>query len=121
MNSSTALTPEGSFCAVFEDDGEAGYFYALDQSRSGRQIEDAMHIYHVAHVADRHTPSLIEIGWSLDNRKVVLLINDFARAIYDFSAKRGDCRAGFPPPGKASGWVGHAWDDSALEFFAGQA
>ncbi len=113
--------PEGLFAAVFEADGETGYFYVLDQSRSGQQIQDAMPIYDVAHVADRHAPSLIEIGWSLDNCKVVLLINDVAHAIYDFSAKRGYCRTGLPSPCKGAGWDGHTWDDQALKLFADQA
>jgi hypothetical protein len=36
--------PDGSFAVVFEDDGDTGYFYALDQSQSGQSIQDAMHI-----------------------------------------------------------------------------
>lgn len=109
--------PDGSFVVVFEDDGDTGYFYALDRSRLGQPIRDAMHIYDVAAVTDRHLPSLIEIGWSPDSFKAVLLINGRAHAIFDFSATRGYCRTGFPPPSKSGGWHGHDWNDSAFKLF----
>ena len=108
--------PDGSFAVVFEDDGDAGYFYALDRSQPGQSIQDAMHIYNVANVTDKHLPSMVELGWSNDNCKAVLLINDYAHAIFDFSAKRGYCRTGFSPPSKH--WQGHDWDDSAFKLFA---
>lgn len=113
-----AAAPDGAFVVVFEDDGDTGYFYALDQSQSGQPIQDAMHIYSVANVTDKHLPSIVELGWSLDNQKAVLLINDYAHAIFDFSAKRGYCRTGFPSPPASSGWLGHDWDDSAFKLFA---
>ena len=46
MNFSLVL-PNGSFVAVFEGDGETGYFYALDQTPSGQQIQDALPIHDV--------------------------------------------------------------------------
>ena len=108
--------PDGSFVVVFEDDGDTGYFYALDHSQSGQPIQDAMHIYNAANVTDKHLSSVVELGWSSDNCKAVLLINDYAHAIFDFSAKRGYCRTGFPPP--SGNWQGHDWDDSAFKLFA---
>lgn len=42
-----SLAPEGMLAAVFEDDGETGYFYALDESVNGNAIQDAVHIYNV--------------------------------------------------------------------------
>ncbi len=107
--------PDGSFTVVFEDDGDTGYFYALDQSQSVQSIQDAMHIYNAADVTDKHLPSMVELGWSYDNCKAVLLINNYPHAIFDFSAKRGYCRTGFPPP--SENWHGHTWDDSALKLF----
>jgi len=114
-------SPGGRFSVVFEDDGDTGYFYALDNSVPDQPIQDAMHIYNTANVTDKHLPSLVEIGWSLDNLKAVLLINDHPHAIFDFSAKRGYCRTGFPPPSNSSGWSGHDWDDSAFKLFAEDA
>lgn len=106
---------DGPFVVVFEDDGDTGYFYALDQSQPDQPIQDALHIYNVADVADKRLPSMVELGWSSDNQKAVLLINGYTHAIFDFAAKRGYCRTGFPRPSASSGWQGHDWDDSACE------
>ena len=112
--------PEGRLAAVFEDDGNTGYFYALDPSVEGNAIQDAVHIYNVANVVDRERPSLVEIGWSHDNLKAVLLINDHPHAVFDFALKQGYCRTGVPPPNSVGVWSveGHHWFDGALELFA---
>ncbi|GLS94413.1 DUF2251 domain-containing protein [Piscinibacter gummiphilus] len=111
--------PEGRCVAVFEDDGDTGYFYAVDPSAGGNPIQDAVHIYNVANVADRDAPSVVQIGWSADSRKVVLLINGHPHAVFDFESKRGFCRTGFPPPSGEGPWSvgGHRWDDAALQLF----
>ncbi|MDO5624815.1 MAG: DUF2251 domain-containing protein [Pseudomonadota bacterium] len=111
--------PEGNYSAVFEDDGNTGYFYALDYSRENQPIQNALHIYDVASITDKHLPSEIKIGWSMDSNKVVLLINEYPHAVFDFFSKRGYCRNEFPPPTKNSGWSGHEWSDESIELFAG--
>jgi len=113
-------SPTTSFAAVFEDDGETGYFYALDTEKGENPIVDALHIYDVASVADRHRPSNFRIVWSLDDRKAALLINDYPHAVFDFEGKRGYCRSGFPDAIGEKGWSaeGHEWDDSVLQLFA---
>jgi hypothetical protein len=112
--------PAGPFVAVFEDDNETGYFYALDTSANDNPIQDALHIYDAHNVSDKEKPSVVKIGWSRDNQKVALLINGYPHAIFDFQAKRGYSRGGFPPAPKGSPWAthGHEWSDSALELFA---
>ncbi len=110
--------PAGSYSAVFEDDGDTGYFYALDYGPGGQPIQNAVHVYKVANVSDRHLPSEIKIGWSVDSEKVVLLINDYPHAVFDFCSKRGYCRTGFPPPACDSGWTGHEWSDDSIDLFA---
>ena len=112
-----ADSPQGRFATVFEDDGETGYFYALDAKKEVNQICDALHIYDVAAVADRHLPSKIEIVWSADGLKSALLIDDYPHAAFDFAARRGYCRSGLPPADK--NWSGHdhQWTDEALELF----
>jgi hypothetical protein len=45
-----AMAPDGDFGAVFEDDGETGYFYALDFACGATPIVDAIHIYAVGSV-----------------------------------------------------------------------
>jgi len=109
--------PEGRYSAVFEDDGETGYFYALDLGAAEQPIQNAVQIYNVARVSDKHLPSEVKIGWSQDNAKVALLINDYPHAVFDFASKRGFCRSGFPPPAHSSGWSGHVWSDDSLELF----
>lgn len=114
-----APAQEGAYVVVFEDDEDTGYLYALDTQSQDNPIQDAMHIYNVADVSDRTKPSTIKIGWSLDHTKAVLLINDHPHAIFDFQAKQGYCRTGFPPPADNSWSVkGHDWDDAALGLFA---
>jgi len=111
-------SPTPPFAVVFEDDGDTGYFYALDTSREGNPIVDALHIYNVAGVTDRHLPSTVQIIWSADDRKAALLINGYPHAVFDFAARRGYCRGGFPPPAPDS-WTkhGHEWDDGVQELF----
>ena len=77
-----SLAPEGSFAAVFEDDGKTGYFYALDESVDGNPIRDALHIYNTEDVSDGHIPSDVKIGWSEDSRKCVLLINNYPHGVF---------------------------------------
>jgi len=113
--------PDGSYSAVFEDDGDTGYFYALDYRSGGQPIQNALHIYNVASVTDKHLPSEIKIGWSVDSAKVVLLINGYPHGVFDFSSKRGYCRTGFPAPAHDSGWTGHEWSEASLELFAGES
>jgi predicted transcriptional regulator len=70
-------SPGGQFSAVFEDDGETGHFYAVDLTRTERMILDAGHIYNAANVLDKDRPSTLEIVWSENGLKCVLLINGF--------------------------------------------
>ena len=112
--------PNKPFIAVFEDDCDTGYFYALDTSKDDNPIQDALHIYDVANITDKGIPSSVKIGWSQDCKKVVLLINNYPHAIFDFEAKRGYCRTGFPPSANGSPWSpnGHEWSDVAINLFA---
>lgn len=111
--------PEGYFLAVFEDDGDTGYFYAVDTSLPENEIQDALHIYNVANVSDREKPSQVRIGWSQDSAKVLLLINGYPHAVFDFKARQGYCRTGFPPAPANGSWSvgGHEWNDMAIGLF----
>jgi hypothetical protein len=100
--------PNGPFVAVFEDDAETAYFYALDTSVEGNPLQDAVHIYNTANVTDRETPVFAVIGWSIDNKKVVLLINDYPHAIFDFDGKQVAHTYCFPPQNNVSGRLGHS-------------
>ncbi len=110
-------SPRSHYRAVFEDDGETGYFYGLDFSREDQPIVDARHIYNVEQVSDRSTPSVVQIVWSEDGLKAALLINEYPHAVIDFAARRAYCRSAFPPPDEK--WSQHdaAWDDDAMDVF----
>jgi hypothetical protein len=45
-----SFSPENNYGVVFEDDGETGYFYAVEKDKdgSGLRILDALHIYEAA-------------------------------------------------------------------------
>lgn len=110
-------SPENGFMVVFEDDGDTGYLYGLDRSRDGNPILDALHIYNVANVTDKHLPPNVQIVWSSDGNKSLLLINGYPHAAFDFVAKRGYCRTNFPPPDKKWTQYSHEWRDEVLELF----
>ncbi len=106
----------GRYQAVFEDDGQTGYFYALDTSRSDNPIVDALHIYNVEAVVDRDKPSELHIVWSADGLKTALFLNAYPHAVYNFEENRGCCRTGFPPATPGSN-ASHEWDESEMEVF----
>src|SRR5438874_2357679 len=112
-----SASPTNSFAAFFEDDGETGYFYAVERKNSNPSILDALHVYNVGGVPERDRPRRLTIVWSHDGLKSALLLDDIPQAVFDFAAKRGYCRSGCPPP--SSHWpdAGHQWSDAALELF----
>lgn len=91
-------SPNGRFGVVFEDDEQTGYFYARDFTRDATDISDALHIYSVESVTDRHHPSEVHILWSRDSLKACLIINRYPHAVFDFTARRGYRRDVFPVP-----------------------
>ena len=113
----SSKSPDNNYGVFFEDDGDTGYFYCMDLSRETNQILDAMHIYNVASVVDKHKPSTARIEWSDDGLKSALFINDYAHAVFDFAGRRGYCRTNFPSPNAKWTSFGHEWSDSALEWF----
>lgn len=102
---------------VFEDDGETGYLYAVDISRKQNPILDAMQIYNVAQFRVSDGPVVVQLLWSSDGLKAALSINKYVHAVFDFAARRGYCRTGFPPAGPTWTEHDHSWDDSALQLF----
>ncbi len=110
------ISPTTPYLVVFEDDGSTGYFYTID-TRLEQSMLDALNIYNVENVTDKHIPSLVQIVWSGDGMKSLLMINNYPHAIFDFEAKRGYCRSNFPPPD--TNWTEHSheWDEDALSLF----
>jgi hypothetical protein len=93
-----SLSPENSFGVVFEDDGEAAYFYALnkDEEGAGVQILDALHIYESGEEAGK--PARVQVVWSRDWLKCALVIDGQCHALFDFEARGGYSINEFPPP-----------------------
>jgi hypothetical protein len=105
------------YSVVFEDDGETGYFYALENPGENARIVDELHIYNVSSVKSPSEHIRIQVVWSDDGLHAALVVNRRPEAVFDFAAKRGFCRSGFPP--SSSDWSvdGHQWNDSVLGFF----
>ena len=110
-------SPDGRFGVVFEDDEQTGYFYARDFTVDAADISDALHIYSVEGVTDRHLSSEVHILWSRDSSKGCLIINQYPHAVFDFTAKRGYSRDVFPEPPADSVWTHHPWEDSLRGHF----
>jgi hypothetical protein len=110
LGSDSLTQPHSSF---FKDDGETGYFYALDLTRSDDMIVDAVQIFDVANVSDRERASAISILWSADGMKCALLINDeqlgASWPILTESARREECL----PSWRCHRAVDHAGSHSA--------
>jgi hypothetical protein len=102
------------FGVVFEDDGETGYFYAVDNSRTAAdEVVDALWIYDVKSSPDKSQPRTIQIRWSVNGLKAGLFVDGSPQAVFDFSARRGYNRANSPA---TSTWSrsNHAWDPSIV-------
>jgi hypothetical protein len=108
---------DGHFGSVFEDDGETGYFYALNLNLEPNPIIDALHIYTVRNVDNRHLPSVVHILWSQDGLKTCLIINKYPHAVFDFTTKRAYSHDTFPAPAPGSEWTRHPWNDSLRDLF----
>jgi hypothetical protein len=115
-----ADSPTGRYAVVFEDDGETGYFYAVDTDvEDGNPVQDALLVYAVADVLDADEASTLEIGWSDDGAKALLLINDAPHAAFDFERRQGWCLLGLPEVAIGKGWskAGHQWSEDVEALF----
>jgi len=100
-----ADSPAGRYAAVFEDDGESGLFYAVDTDvEDANPVQDALLVYVAVDVTDAALESTLEIGWSDDGRKALLLINDQPHAAFDFDRRQGWCLTGLPEAAVNKSW-----------------
>jgi len=92
------VSPHYPNAVVFEDDGETGFFYILDRSKSENQIIDAIHIYDVLRLRKEGTEeAVVKIAWSDDGMRACLYLDDWLQAEYDYTLGKGRSRSGFPP------------------------
>ena len=115
-----ADSPDGRYATVFEDDGETGVFYAIDTDiEDGNPVQDALLVYVAADVSDAELASTLEIGWSDDGLKALLLINDQPHAAFDFERRQGWCQLGLPESAISKDWSKEArqWRDDVEALF----
>lgn len=112
-----SFSPENQYGVVFEDDGETGYFYAVEKDKDGPglRVLDALHIYEGDEGPDQEeeepeeteqededpqetSSSHLQIVWSRDWLKCALVIDGYCQAIFDFEGQRGYNINEFPPP-----------------------
>ena len=92
-------SPENRYGVIFEDDGEATYFYAVekDEQGEGLRVLDALHIFEPGD--DDTSPSTdLKIIWSRDWLKCALVLDGFVHALFDFENQGGYNINEFPPP-----------------------
>lgn len=86
-----------NYSVVFEDDGNTGYFYALDYTQKlENPIVGALFIYNKDQITDKDKDSLFQIGWSKDGRKAMLTINKYVHGVFNFDNKQGYYLASYP-------------------------
>ena len=115
-----ADSPIGRYATVFEDDGDAGHFYAIDTDvEDGNPVQDALLVYVAADVTDAELQSTVEIGWSSDGLKALLLINDTPHAAFDFERRQGWCLSGRPETAVDKSWskASRQWSDEVEALF----
>lgn len=99
-------SPENRYGVIFEDDGEAAYFYAVekDEQGEGLRVLDALHIHEEDDPGDEDDaeeddePADLKIIWSRDWLKCALVLDGFVHALFDFESQGGYNISEFPPP-----------------------
>jgi hypothetical protein len=113
-----SLAPQGPYAVDFTDDGETGTFYALDMRREPPLL-DTMHIYSAAKITDADVPAKVELVWTADGNRALLLIAGRAHAVVDFGPRIARCRSNHPPPDPALGVTRLEWDEAAVHELLG--
>jgi hypothetical protein len=93
-------SPENNYGVIFEDDGETGYFYAVETEPEKQvpRILDALHIYEVPGIPEDNKMTKLVIVWSRDWLKSALVLDGLCHAIFDFEKQAGYNINEFPPP-----------------------
>ncbi|MGR6980599.1 DUF2251 domain-containing protein [Testudinibacter sp. P27/CKL/0425] len=111
----TASDKHDYLSVIFEDDGDTGYFYALDTRQTQMPIVDSLHIYNASAVSEKETPRKLQICWSEDGLFALLLINDYPHAAFDFVKLIAYNHNKFPEPDFGSMWSRKLIDDKLVE------
>lgn len=95
-----SFSPENVYGVVFEDDGEAAYFYAVEKDKASGELRvlDALHIHESNEGDEPAASAQLKIIWSRDWLKCALIIDGYVHALFDFAAQSGYNINEFPPP-----------------------
>ena len=106
---------------MFEDDGETGYFYAMDLHQAEQPIVDSLFVYNVSDIDQNSLkePRRLEICWSEDGYQAFLLINGYPHAVFDFHQFVGYNHTKFPQPDLGSMWVHKETTNERVEKWLG--
>ncbi|RAK66631.1 DUF2251 domain-containing protein [Hymenobacter edaphi] len=113
----SSVAAHGGYEMMFEDDGTTGYVYAIG-NKPGPELLDALHIYNVPDVADRHRPVAASLIWNEAEDAAAFVLNGYCHALYDFRQQVGFCRTGFPPPRQPQATPRELTDELVDQYFA---
>ena len=100
----THSTVYDHLAVMFEDDGQTGYFYALDMRQNEQPIADMLHVYNVDSASNHHEARKLEICWDASGYLALLLINGYPHAVFDFARLVGYNGSKYPQPDLMSMW-----------------
>ena len=101
----THSTVYDHLAVMFEDDGQTGYFYALDMRQNEQSIADMLHVYNVDSASNHHEARKLEICWDASGYLALLLINGYPHAVFDFARLVGYNGSKYPQPDLMSMWT----------------
>lgn len=92
---------------IFEDDGETGYFYALDLHQKAQPVVDSLFVYALSDIEKNSLsePRKLQICWSENGYQAFLLINGYPHAVFDFNQFVGYNHSKQPMPSFESMWT----------------
>jgi len=97
-------TTNDDLVVMFEDDGETGYFYALDLRQQENPVVDSLFVYSANDIQNKQEPRQLQICWNEDGNQAFLLINGYPHAAFDFVRLVGYNHSKFPTPEFGSMW-----------------
>lgn len=108
-------TKHENLVVMFEDDGETGYFYAMDLHNSEQPIVDSLYVYGVDSIEGKHEARQFQICWSEDGYQAFLLVNGYPHAAFDFTRLVGYNSNKYPMPDISSLWSHEEINDKLVK------
>ncbi|SEQ10593.1 DUF2251 domain-containing protein [Basfia succiniciproducens] len=107
-------TEQDHLAVVFEDDGETGYFYAIN-TQEAQPVVDSLSVYNVNGIESLQEPRQVQICWSEDGNRAFLLVNGYPHAAFDFTRLIGYNHSKYPLPELGSMWSHENITDKIVE------